>query len=185
MTSHKNYTKIVFKLYFFTEKRLLVVFLVMLHSISLLSQDDKLFQNSLQQGRDSTVADTIRGLKRISGDAIEKQVTYTSNGYIKTDLLNKKATIVDKAVVNYDNIRISADSIEFNMETSEVFAVGLPDSTGAVSGKPVLEVGAVIFGVQGQFLSTNMDVLGDIGSIVPSLLLNRRLIVTPGARRSQ
>ena len=141
MTSHKNYTKIVFKLYFFTEKRLLVVFLVMLHSISLLSQDDKLFQNSLQQGRDSTVADTIRGLKRISGDAIEKQVTYTSNGYIKTDLLNKKATIVDKAVVNYDNIRISADSIEFNMETSEVFAVGLPDSTGAVSGKPVLEVG--------------------------------------------
>ena len=27
------------------------------------------------------------------------------------------------------------------METSEVFAVGLPDSTGAVSGKPVLEVG--------------------------------------------
>ncbi len=115
MTSHKNYTKIVFKLYFFTEKRLLVVFLVMLHSISLLSQDDKLFQNSLQQGRDSTVADTIRGLKRISGDAIEKQVTYTSNGYIQTDLLNNKATIVDKAVVNYDNIRISADSIEFNM----------------------------------------------------------------------
>ena len=27
------------------------------------------------------------------------------------------------------------------METSEVFAVGLPDSTSAVSGKPVLEVG--------------------------------------------
>ncbi len=141
MTSHKNYTKIVFKLYFFTEKRLLVVLLVMVQSISLLSQDDKLIQNPPQQARDSTVTDTIRGLKRISGDAIEKQVTYTSNGYIKNDLLNKKATIVDKAVVNYDNIRISADSIEFNMETSEVFAVGLPDSSGIVSGKPVLEVG--------------------------------------------
>ncbi len=39
MTSHKNYTKIVFKLYFFNEKRLLVVFLVMVRSFLLFSQE--------------------------------------------------------------------------------------------------------------------------------------------------
>jgi hypothetical protein len=142
MKSHKNYTKIVFKLYFFNLKRLLVVLLVMVRSVSLLSQNDQLIQNSLQTATDSVVTDTIRGLKRLSPDALEKQVTYTSAGYIKNDVINKKATIVDQAVVNYDNIKITADSIEFDMETSEVFAVGLPDSTGKINGKPVLEVGS-------------------------------------------
>ncbi|NMD03409.1 MAG: hypothetical protein GYA71_09075, partial [Bacteroidales bacterium] len=107
-----------------------------------MSQNDQLIQNPPQTARDSVVTDTIRGLKRISSDALEKQVTYTSAGYIKNDVINKKATIVNQAVVNYDNIKITADSIEFDMETSEVFAVGLPDSTGKVSGKPVLEVGS-------------------------------------------
>ena len=142
MKSHKNYTKIVLKLYFFNLKRLVIVLLVMVRSVSLLSQNDQLIQNPPQTARDSVVTDTIRGLKRISSDALAKQVTYTSAGYIKNDVINKKATIVNQAVVNYDNIKITADSIEFDMETSEVFAVGLPDSTGKVSGKPVLEVGS-------------------------------------------
>jgi hypothetical protein len=114
----------------------------MVRSVLLLSQDIQLNQNSLQTGIYPVVTDTIRGLKRISPDALVKQVTYTSRGYIKNDLINKKATIVDQAVVNYDNIKITADSIEFDMETSEVFAVGLPDSTGKIIGKPVLEVGS-------------------------------------------
>ena len=45
-------------------------------------------------------------------------------------------------MIEYDNITITADSVEFDMETNQVFAVGLPDSTGAVKGKPVLVVGS-------------------------------------------
>ena len=142
MASHKNYTKIVFKLYFLAEKRLLVVLLVMVQSFSLFSQRRILVPDSLQIRSDSTVTDTIRGLLKISPDAIEKQVTYTASGYIKNDLINKKATLVGEAVVNYDNIKITADSIEFDMETNQVFAVGLKDSTGQIIGKPVLEIGA-------------------------------------------
>jgi len=142
MASHKNYTKIVFKLYFLAEKRLLVVLLGDGPVLSLFSQRRILVPDSLQIRSDSTVTDTIRGLLKISPDAIEKQVTYTASGYIKNDLINKKATLVGEAVVNYDNIKITADSIEFDMETNQVFAVGLKDSTGQIIGKPVLEIGA-------------------------------------------
>ncbi len=72
---------------------------------------------------------------------LRRQVTYTAAGYKKNDLVNKKATLVKSAEVNYDDIKITADSIEFNMETNQVFAVGLKDTTGEVVGKPVLEIG--------------------------------------------
>ena len=142
MASHKNYTKIVFKLYFINAKRLLVVFLVMVRSFLLHSQEDRIKPDSLILRTETTITDTIMNLKRISPDAIEKKVTYTAAGYKKNDLINKKATLVKSAEVNYDNIKITADSIEFNMETNHVFAVGLKDTTGEVVGKPVLVIGS-------------------------------------------
>ena len=141
MTSHKNSTKIVFKLYFIKEKRLLVVFFVMLLSVSLFSQEAIIKPDSLIIRSDSTITDTIF-LKRISPEAIEKQVTYKAEGYKRNDLINKKSTLVKKAEVNYDNIKITADSIEFNMETSQVYATGIKDTAGIVQGKPVLEIGS-------------------------------------------
>ncbi len=141
MTSHKNSTKIVFKLYFIKEKRLLVVFFVMLLSVSLFSQEDIIKPDSLIIRPDSTITDTVF-LKRISPEAIEKQVTYKAEGYKRNDLISKKSTLVKNAEVNYDNIKITADSIEFNMETSQVFATGIKDTAGIVQGKPVLVVGS-------------------------------------------
>ena len=141
MTSHKNSTKIVFKLYFIKEKRLLVVFFVMLLSVSLFSQEAIIKPDSLIIRPDSTITDTIF-LKRISPEAIEKQVTYKAEGYKRNDLITKKSTLVKNAEVIYDNIKITADSIEFNMETSQVFATGMKDTAGIVQGKPVLEIGS-------------------------------------------
>lgn len=144
MTSHKNSTKIVFKLYFINEKRLLVVFLVMLLFFPLFSQDNIIKSDSLTIRADSTVTDTIY-LKKISPEAIEKQVTYKAEGYKKNDLVNKKATLVKKAEVNYDNIKITADSIEFDMETNQIYATGIKDTSGNVTGKPVLEIGSEVY----------------------------------------
>ena len=87
MTSHKNSTKIVFKLYFIKEKRLLVVFFVMLLSVSLFSQEAIIKPDSLIIRPDSTITDTIF-LKRISPEAIEKQVTYKAEGYKRNDLIS-------------------------------------------------------------------------------------------------
>jgi len=142
MTSHKNYTKIAFKLYSINVKRLLVVFLVMVRTTFLFSQEVLNKPDSLILRTDSTITDTIIFLKRISPDAIEKKVTYSAAGYKRNDLINKKSTLVKSAEVNYDNIKITADSIEFDMETNQVYAVGLKDTTGKVVGKPVLLVGS-------------------------------------------
>ncbi|NLN31810.1 MAG: LPS-assembly protein LptD, partial [Bacteroidales bacterium] len=94
--------------------------------------------------QDALVADTIY-VKKISSEAIEKQVTYKAEGYKRNDLIKKTSTLVKNAEVNYDNIRITADSIEFNMETSQVFATGIRDTAGVITGKPVLVIGSEIY----------------------------------------
>ncbi|MCU0460686.1 MAG: hypothetical protein MUF36_01530 [Bacteroidales bacterium] len=133
-------------MYSFSEKRLVVVLLVMLRSLLLLSQEDNIILDSIQvQGR-LMQTDTAISLRSISKDAIDKQVVYSApGGYIKNDLVNKKATIVKNGIVNYGDIEIKADSIVFDMETNEVYAVGIRDSLKAVTGKPEFKSGSEEF----------------------------------------
>jgi hypothetical protein len=132
-------------LYLFKEKRLLVVFLVMVQSPLLFSQEDRVITDTLLVQNDSIAADTLKKIKKTSSDAIDKQVTYSATGYIYNDLVGKKATLVRTAVVNYGDIQIKADSIIFNMETNQVFAVGVKDTSGVIVGKPVFKSGSQDF----------------------------------------
>jgi len=142
-TSRKNYTKLVFKLYFFNKKRLLVVFLVMVQSFSLLSQGQTVAFDTIQIRQDSLIADTLyRNIKHISSDAIDVTVSYNAEDYIKNDLINKTATLIDKAEVIYGETEIRADSIVFNMELNTVYAAGRRDSTGNLTGMPVFKNGS-------------------------------------------
>ncbi|MCM1110877.1 MAG: hypothetical protein NC336_06705 [Clostridium sp.] len=50
-----------------------------------------------------------------------------------------KAFMYGQGDVKYDNINITADQIEIDMQTSTVYAVGRPDSTGEVIGDPVFD----------------------------------------------
>ena len=94
----------------------------------------------------AVAADTIlRNRIRNSPNAIDKQVTYISAGYKKNDLVNKRATLRDKAVVTYGDIEIKADSIVFNMELNTVYAAGIKDSTGKIVGTPVFKDGSEEF----------------------------------------
>ncbi|MCU0472420.1 MAG: LPS-assembly protein LptD [Bacteroidales bacterium] len=132
-------------MYFFKEKRFLVVFLVMVHSLLMFSQEGIVIPDSLKLHADTIVSDTVRSLKKISSDAIDKQVTYNAEGYIKNDLVGKKSIMVTAAIVNYGDIEIKADSIVFDMETNMVYAVGIKDSTGTVTGKPSFKSGSQEF----------------------------------------
>ncbi|MCJ7449034.1 MAG: hypothetical protein MUO72_15230 [Bacteroidales bacterium] len=133
-------------MYFFKEKRLLVVFLVMVRSFSLLSQENKTIPDTIVVRQDSLVTDTIlKNLKNISLDAIDKQVTYKAAGLIKTDMVNKKTTLTKLAEVNYGEMQIKADSIVLSMETDIVFATGIKDSTGKITGKPIFKEGSQEF----------------------------------------
>jgi hypothetical protein len=122
------------------------VLLVMLRSLSLLSQREAILPDSLKRPGKFIFPDTVVNLKRISKDAIDAQVIYSApGGYIKNDLVNRTATMVMNGIVNYKDIEIKADSIVFNMATNEVFAVGIKDSTGVIAGKPQFKSGSESF----------------------------------------
>ena len=117
------------------------MFIVIIRSVALFPQMDDAFYDSLYFEMDSArFANTQRELY-ISKDAVDQKVTYNANGYIKNDIKNKLSILVGSAVVTYGDIKISADSIVFNMSTNDVFAVGVKDSTGTVNGRPILDYG--------------------------------------------
>jgi len=117
----------------------------MVQSLSLYSQEGKMVADTLLIQKDSVIVDTILiRPRRVSENAIDAKVTYSTSqeGYIKRDVINKKVTLVNTAVVNYGEIEIKADSIHINMRVNTLYAVGRKDSTGKVIGKPVFKEGA-------------------------------------------
>ena len=115
----------------------------MVQFVSLFSQEEKSVPDTNLVSRDTIVSDTIkRSLKKISPEAIDKQVTYKSAGSKKNDLINKRAILIDQAEVTYGDIEIKADSIVFDMLANTVFATGRTDSTGKVKGTPVFKQGS-------------------------------------------
>ena len=118
----------------------------MLNSLLLLSQEEEIFPDTVLISNSLAKPDTMAGLKPLSKDAIDKQVIYSApGGFIKNDLVNKTATIVKNGVVTYGDIEIKADSIVFNMQTNEVYAVGIRDSLGTITGKPAFKSGSEEF----------------------------------------
>lgn len=122
------------------------MFLVMVMTISLFSQGNKPVTDTILKQQDTLVVDTlIKGLRKVSVNAIDQQVTYKASSYIKNDLVNKKAFLVSSAEVNYADIQIKADSIVFDMASNLVFAVGVKDTAGKVVGKPLFKSGSQEF----------------------------------------
>jgi hypothetical protein len=114
----------------------------MVQFVSLFSQERKSVPDTNLVSQDTIVSDTLkRRLKKISPEALDKQVTYKSVGRKKNDLVNKRAILIDQAEVTYGDIDIKADSIVFDMQASTVFATGRTDSTGKVNGTPVFKQG--------------------------------------------
>ena len=114
----------------------------MVRFIPLFSQEGITVPDTNLVKPDTLVSDTLlRNIKKISPEAIEKQVTYKSVGTKRNDLVNKRVYLTDQAEVTYDDIKIKADSIVFDMIANTVFAAGRTDTTGRVIGKPVFTQG--------------------------------------------
>jgi hypothetical protein len=129
-------------LYFFKEKRFVIIFLMMVQTFVLFSQEGNNVLDTLINRQDTISKDTIlHNLRKPSSNAIDKQVTYKAADYIKRDIINKKVILVKNAVVNYGEIEIKADSIAFDMATNLLFAIGRKDTTGKVIGSPVFKEG--------------------------------------------
>jgi len=114
----------------------------MVRSLSLLSQQGIQITDTTFFSQDTLATDTLRrNIKKISPEAIDKQVTYKSTGTKRNDLVNKRVYMSQEAEVKYDDIVITADSIVFDMIANTVYATGRTDTSGTVTGKPVFKQG--------------------------------------------
>jgi len=89
---------------------------------------------------DSLASDSIVEDETTGFDA---EVEYTADGYITLiqNSSGNKIIMYDNAQVKYKDIDLKAAYIELNRDSNLVYAVGKPDSTGAIAGKPVFKQG--------------------------------------------
>lgn len=127
--------------------RLLVLSFLIITSIGRASETTNkvLIDNFLAQDTLST-KDSAKKLKKkppftdpIFSNA-KDSTTYSLDG--------KKIFLYGDAVVTYQNIELKAQYIEFDMEKKEVFAKGLPDSTGKNVGRPVFKEGGNTYNME-------------------------------------
>ena len=99
--------------------------------------------DSIKIQKDTTEIQVVNRLfTKVSADAIDNTVEYSSKGYKKNDLANKKVFLVDGAEVTYGDINLKADSIMIDMAQGFVYASGRRDSTGKVRGKALFTQGS-------------------------------------------
>ena len=87
----------------------------------------------------------------VSQDSIEAAPTLSAPvNYSALDSMiisadGKKAFLYNEAKLTYENIELTAYYIEFDLDTKEVYAEGLEDSTGVIIGKPNFQDGNETF----------------------------------------
>jgi lipopolysaccharide assembly outer membrane protein LptD (OstA) len=114
-------------------------------SFYLFAQQGKTVTDSLIIQKDTVSTDTIIKLRQPSKSAVDSKITYKAAKKIKRDLRNKQFILTKDAVINYGDIEIKADSIVINMNTNLLYAVGIKDTTGKITGKPSFKEGSNAF----------------------------------------
>jgi len=85
-------------------------------------------------------SDTL-STKNRENSLINEKVSYSADDSIILSRDREKVYLYKNAVINYGNINLKADYIEYNQASNVVFAEGLPDSTGLMHGNPVFKDG--------------------------------------------
>ena len=88
---------------------------------------------------DSLSHDSV-GVNR-KNQPLEAPVEYTANDSIVYEAGKGFAHLYGKSKVSYQNITLEADQISMNIDSSTVFAQGMPDSLGVMNGLPVFTDG--------------------------------------------
>lgn len=101
-------------------------------------------QNLQSNGNDNTaITDTIAisdslaaAQNKKKSNFIETQVVYNAQDSIILSSDSKKVYLFNKAKIVYGDIELEADYIEYDQENNFVYARGVEDSLGNLSGKP-------------------------------------------------
>lgn len=103
------------------------------------------FTDTLTAGNlpDTVIVDTLQPGR--SDNALDHKVDYDARDSVLFDFNRQKVYLYGDAVIVYDIITLKAAYIEIDFEKNEVYATGMPDSTGKVTGVPVFTQGDQTF----------------------------------------
>ncbi|MBR9920956.1 MAG: LPS-assembly protein LptD [Bacteroidetes bacterium] len=108
---------------------------------SILVDSTSLLLDSIISGFNAAPDTTGLSQITISPDAPPEGIDYVSRDSMIYDIENQKIYLYGEAKINYTSIQLEADYIEFDWSTNIVYAKGLPDSTGRISGQPAFQDG--------------------------------------------
>jgi hypothetical protein len=120
-----------------------ILFLVAISSFGqLIQQSDTIPDPSLIILSDSTIITPFKTASdSIAKPVLEATITYSAVDSTIADFENQKVFMYKGGVVNYQSIELKADYIMLDLVNKEVYAEGLPDSTGTKVGNPVFKDG--------------------------------------------
>jgi lipopolysaccharide assembly outer membrane protein LptD (OstA) len=106
-------------------------------SISILPKDSIsiLHKDSISVFPEAQHADSV------AKPLLESIITYSAVDSIIPDFENQKMYMYKNGVIKYQGIELTADYIMLDLVTKEVYAEGLPDSTGTIVGSPIFKDG--------------------------------------------
>ncbi len=103
---------------------------------------------------DAISMDTL-ALDSVHKQVIDAPIVYDAEDSIIVSLDGQKVYLYNNAKVTYQQIELTAYYIELNLETKEIFAKGIQDSTGTLQQKPNFKQGSEEF--ESETIRYNFD----------------------------
>ena len=86
--------------------------------------------------------------KNVPKSDIETEILYFAEDSIVTDFTENKVYLYKKAWFEYGKMRLDADRIVIDWKNSELYAYGISDSLGVVSGNPFFKDGNSVYEIR-------------------------------------
>jgi hypothetical protein len=86
--------------------------------------------------------------KNVPKSDIETEILYFAEDSIITDFIENKVYLYKKAWFEYGKMRLDADRIVIDWKNSELYAYGIADSLGVVSGNPFFKDGNSVYEIR-------------------------------------
>ena len=86
--------------------------------------------------------------KNVPKSEIETEILYYAEDSIITDFTENKVYLYKKAWFEYGKMRLDADRIVIDWKNSELYAYGIADSLGVVSGNPFFKDGNSVYEIR-------------------------------------
>ena len=91
---------------------------------------------------EASVADSTQPDSTISESALKNLVNYFAEDSMQISVQQNKAYLYNAAHIDYGDVTLDAGYIELDWAKNEVYARGVPDSTGKITQQPIFKQGA-------------------------------------------